>query len=304
MQPLDFYAPCDSTACKLSEVRDKIAEIQRLAASRNLAIFWRGQRDHTWGMTSSLVRMLVKLGACDDAILDAVEERLLADAAQWIQELQQAPYLEPLARLAYMQHYGVPTRLIDFTTDPWTAVFFAAESDDHVDGRMFALLVEPGDTIGATPLGRPWTTYPTNEVKVWDPVPAGITFPRLIHQRGVLAVGRLPSTRPHRIARDLEAPRGLRSLLAEEVRRILSIPFKLSRLGPKPSKAQAPIGFTFRIHVDKASVRRDLAGGGAMRRISPPGTSITHRDVYPDVDGLVRNSAFLRGLASGVLVLK
>jgi hypothetical protein len=93
-------------------------------------------------------------------------------------------------------------------------------------------------------------------------------------------------------------------LLAEEVRRILSIPFKLSRLGPKPSKAQPPIGFTFRIHVDKVSMRRDLAGSGAMRRISPPGRNITHRDVYPDVDGMVRNSAFLRGLANGVLVLK
>jgi FRG domain len=90
----------------------------------------------------------------------------LKEATGWIAELGEAAYAQPLAKMAYLQHHGIPTRLIDFTENPWMAVFFAAESNDGVDGRLFALIVEDSEIMSATPEGTPWRTYGTNVVNL------------------------------------------------------------------------------------------------------------------------------------------
>jgi hypothetical protein len=181
-------------------------------------------------------------------------------------------------------------------------VFFAVETGDDFDGRIFAIFVERDALIGGAPEGYPWRTYRTNEIKIWDPAANGIEFPRLVAQSGVLAVGRLPSTQPHRTAWDSEINSD-RALLAEEVRRIMSIPIKLTSTGPISDRAVPPIAVTLRIHIDKESVRKDLAGGRPRRRISPPTSVISHKTMYPDVQGLTSHSQFLQGLERGLLLV-
>jgi hypothetical protein len=39
--------------------------------------------------------------------------------------------------LSVMQHYGVPTRLLDWTTDFWTAVYFACAGDPSHDAELW-----------------------------------------------------------------------------------------------------------------------------------------------------------------------
>lgn len=308
ISPVNYYESCDSIMSSLTDVDTSINAVRAFAIDKGYRVFWRGQANHEWGLVSSLARRLTSSGRVDDETMDRVEDSLLKEASTWIQELRHATYVNPLAKLAYLQHHGVPTRLLDFTSSPWMAVFFAAESHDHVDGRLFAVLVEDKAMLAATPTGMPWRSYKTNEIAVYDAVTAGVAFPRLVAQNGVLALGRLPSTKPYRQAYD-ETLGARRSLLAEEVRRVLSIPFKLSPFdrskGVKclPAAATSPIGLTFRIHVDKESVRRDLAGVGSGKKISPAAEKITHNSVYPDVGGMVTHSKTLLGLERGLLLI-
>jgi hypothetical protein len=308
IQPINYFSPFDCRADTLSDIKRYIQAVEDFARTKSYKVFWRGQANHEWGLVSSLVRCLATSGTVDDKTLDQIEDKLLKEAAHWVKDLADPKYAEPLAKLAYLQHHGVPTRLLDFTSSPWMAVFFSSESHDHIDGRMFALLVEDTAIRAVTPVATPWRTAKTTSVFVYDAVQAGVSFPRLVSQSGVLAYGRLPSTAPLRQAHD-ELLKTQRNLLAEEVRRIMSLPFKLSIFTPAngagciDAKVSAPITITFRVHVDKESVRRNLVGAGSGNRIAPTGSKISHSDVYPDIGGMVTYSKTLCGLKNGVMLL-
>ncbi|MBL9127377.1 MAG: FRG domain-containing protein, partial [Verrucomicrobiales bacterium] len=71
--------------------------------------------------------------------------------------------------LSVMQHYEIPTRLLDWTTDFWTAVYFAAASDPgqnaelwHYDRRIFDAQVqrEPSLVVLLQPANDIWTPEP------------------------------------------------------------------------------------------------------------------------------------------------
>lgn len=79
--------------------------------------FYRGQSDYDWGFTPRLFR-----------------EQLLAQESVLISEFlrispldfQQMEYFDILVK---MQHYGLPTRLLDTTLNPLVALFFACHGD-------------------------------------------------------------------------------------------------------------------------------------------------------------------------------
>jgi hypothetical protein len=104
---------------------------------------YRGQADARWALQSSLERMLDR--AADRDRLVRLEEYSLdcfrSKFHLYDKESNNAPN-STLAWLAAMQHYGVPTRLLDFSSSPYIALYFALASHDpslHDDLALYVM---------------------------------------------------------------------------------------------------------------------------------------------------------------------
>ncbi|MCJ8506090.1 FRG domain-containing protein [Kocuria flava] len=103
-----------------------ISRIALLANDRTYA--WRGQNDSTYLFNSSLYRRLAAQG--DDVteeVMRKEELEVLEEARRWGLGRDLGASATDLHLLAVLQHHGVPTRLIDVTSDPMTALWFATE---------------------------------------------------------------------------------------------------------------------------------------------------------------------------------
>jgi len=100
---------------------------------------FRGERDETWPLYSSLSRYFRNFGVAP-AAWSKQEARILRIFKRKAHQFLQKPP-EPdddFQWLALMQHHCAPTRLIDFTWSPYVAAFFALERA-LTDGVVWAL---------------------------------------------------------------------------------------------------------------------------------------------------------------------
>lgn len=90
---------------------------------------------------SSLARKLAASGVDPtEENIRANEVRAIQAAREWGLGHSQYGYASDLQMLALMQHHGIPTRLIDVTHNPLTALWFACSDEDRNN--------EPGVLIG------------------------------------------------------------------------------------------------------------------------------------------------------------
>lgn len=181
-------------------------------------LFFRGQSDSRWGLSSSLYRH-VGLAAADRASFQIHEKRLLEVEAKILKSARLRGIvrgLTGLELLTVLQHHGVATRLLDVTTDWKVALYFACEGKCDCDGRLFFISIDPvlwerfprgggSDEIEGPSQGLVWWNYENvftiddsvlNDQKsvspwftsVW-PVLLPFTDARMIAQRGYFLVG-------------------------------------------------------------------------------------------------------------------
>ena len=92
---------------------------------------FRGQRDSTWGLQTSLERATTRV---PNQLAEQVVYRSFTRSAHNYLQLHEMP-TNLLEWFALMQHHGAPTRLLDWTTSPYVACFFAVEEATEPNGN-------------------------------------------------------------------------------------------------------------------------------------------------------------------------
>lgn len=286
--PVDHFSMVETVISKTSGLVAFFDRVGEIADELSCDVYWRGQADQAWGITSSLVRKTPS-DALTDARLRLAETAILDEAKQWLAPTT-AGLRTDLEWLAYLQHSWVPTRLLDFTPDPLIATFFACESLDGVDGRVFAVLVKKSDPALDGGIEYKIDDTPSGSVRVFRPRPE--VSPRLAAQSGVFILGKLPSTQVSRWANDSLV--GSRQMLKDEITTVMSLPFYFRHVDERPrASSTAVASYTARVHISKPAVRRELRRDRGNRNLKPA-VRLDHAYCFPDVEGMRRFSSVWR----------
>lgn len=119
----------------IASVEQLIKEVNELPNH----FLYRGQADSSWPLKSSLERVIGNSWSAEKA--QRFEDYALQQFRSkfHLYDHENSHPTSKLAWLSVMQHYGVPTRLLDFTESPYIALYFALESYTHHLGRDIAL---------------------------------------------------------------------------------------------------------------------------------------------------------------------
>jgi|GEM_PF-1768895 len=147
------------TITSLEEFNSLVEEVRRrryITTERNLPMRWefyRGQLDINWNIIPGIARGLNNE--------DQIRKAELAIMSHFKSEIRRQNYLhkiyidksyhgfeEEWAWLRQAQHYGIPTRLLDWSAKPDVALYFAVDNPnfDHIDGQFLILYYPMYDT--------------------------------------------------------------------------------------------------------------------------------------------------------------
>ncbi|MBI2725653.1 MAG: FRG domain-containing protein [Polaromonas sp.] len=125
----------------LEKTVTSIDELTQVLNSLPNHYVFRGQCNAKWGLQSALERLLGRTWAAEKATKFEAYSLTTFQSKYHIYCGQEHTPKSKLAWLSVMQHYGVPTRLIDFTTSPYIALYFALEKYDPLLKQDFSIFL-------------------------------------------------------------------------------------------------------------------------------------------------------------------
>lgn len=155
---------------------------------------YRGVSRHHYELVPALGRMT----QYDDDLLEDYEWRTIDEFRRRAKPLVTDPPADDWEWLFLAQHHGLPTRLLDWTSNPLVALFFAVAEDDEVDGAIyvgsFRRLYHVGSNlmVGSMPDARPRRLSPYAVKGVYAIYPAH-RHQRYINQSGFFTIQQHPS---------------------------------------------------------------------------------------------------------------
>ena len=108
---------------------------------------FRGHSDKEYRLLPSLARG--RKFACDVSILN--EERNMIEEAKFKLPHIFNNTLQPVNLLALLQHWGIPTRLMDITINPLVALYFAVNTNKNKDGEVI-IFIKDDEKIAQYPI--------------------------------------------------------------------------------------------------------------------------------------------------------
>jgi len=129
---------------KILSVEDLVATTLSVNKEFDGQVWWRGQRDTSWKLTPSIVRHPPNARSEQNLVARFMHKAPSRHAS--------VPNVDDYAAwLFLMQHYRLPTRLLDWTESPLIAAFFASETDPSADAHPSAVHDSDGSLFALSP---------------------------------------------------------------------------------------------------------------------------------------------------------